>query len=61
MKKSFEARIDALSIQPLKQSGIELLRNWRNDGHISKFYRNIGFISARQQLQWYNKYLTEKV
>lgn len=60
MKHSFEARIDALSIQPLKQSDIELLRKWRNDEHIAKFFRKIGFISAQQQLQWYNKYLIEK-
>ena len=57
MRHSYEARLDALFLRPLKQSDIELLRKWRNDQKISRFFRKIGFISAEQQLQWYQKYL----
>ena len=60
MRHSYEARLDLLRLRPLMQMDIELLRNWRNDYQLSRFFRKIGFISAECQLQWYRKYLLEE-
>lgn len=57
MIHNYSAKLDNITIRPLEEKDIELLRIWRNDQDNSKFLRNIGYITEEMQKQWYESYL----
>ena len=46
-----------IRLEPLKESDIEYLRQWRNDPNNTTYLRKIGYITKEMQLEWYQQYL----
>lgn len=57
MNHSFFAKYDNVFLRPLHKDDIEKLRVWRNNEVETRFLRQIGYISAEQQNQWFESYL----
>lgn len=57
MDHSFECIGNNISLVPLKEKNIQVIREWRNQDHIRKCFVNSSFISEEQQIAWYNSYL----
>lgn len=60
MRHTYSAKVDSLIIRPLYEEDLELLRSWRNDANISRFFKKIDYIDSNAQLNWYNNYLIQK-
>lgn len=56
MVHEYCAETDRIKIRPLHECDIGYLRNWRNDNELSRFLRDITFITPEMQLDWYHKY-----
>lgn len=59
MEHYYSAELDTLRIRPLAVKDLELLRSWRNDPYISRYFRKIEYITSTQQRQWFKRYLEE--
>ncbi|WP_144519512.1 GNAT family N-acetyltransferase [Bacillus thuringiensis] len=49
-----------LLIREITENDIELIRSWRNQADIRKFFTNNNYINENQQKEWYRKYLNRK-
>jgi len=41
-----------ITLTPISESDLELLRTWRNDKQLCKYLRDIGCISKQDQYNW---------
>ncbi|PEF69083.1 GNAT family N-acetyltransferase [Bacillus cereus] len=46
-----------LLIRKITESDIELIRTWRNQDHIRKYFISNNYIDENQQQEWFKKYL----
>ncbi len=60
MEHMYYAKLNELELKPLTIEGLELLRKWRNDSQISRFFNKKDYISKHEQLDWFEKYLLEE-
>ncbi|TKH10399.1 GNAT family N-acetyltransferase [Bacillus wiedmannii] len=51
---------DKLSIRKIKESDIELIRKWRNQSEIKKYFINTENISELEQQKWFENYLLKQ-
>jgi len=49
-----------ITLIPISESDLELLRTWRNDKQLCKYLRDIGYISKQDQYNWYLKQKEDK-
>lgn len=59
MEHTYGAHFKELRIRPVLLEDLELLRSWRNDASISRYLRKISYINTQQQLEWYQKSLSQ--
>lgn len=59
MRHTFCATYRDISIRPLHEEDIELLRQWRNNKDLSKFLTPMDEITPDMQKKWYESYLTD--
>lgn len=59
MKHYFSAQNQVCEIVPLEYNDIEYLRKWRNDPSLSKYLREIPYITKEMQEKWFEDYLID--
>jgi len=60
MVHNYISEYDGVMLRPLAHNDIELLRTWRNDPVNSSYLRQIPFITAEMQEEWYKEYLADE-
>lgn len=60
MDHNYTSNCKNVTLFPLSELYIELLRNWRNDSENTKFLRSIPFITPEMQGNWYKSYLANE-
>jgi diamine N-acetyltransferase len=56
MKKDYMIKQRDILLRSITEDDIDLIRNWRNDENIRKYFLLQNYITAEQQLNWYNNY-----
>lgn len=51
---------ERIFLTPLEKEHIEIIRNWRNDSIIRKFFFSWQFINKAQQERWFEKYCSDE-
>lgn len=51
---------DGITLRPVNEEDLELLRIWRNDSNNSKFLRKMPYITTEMQKRWYEQYLLDE-
>lgn len=59
MTHSYTRRWNNVTLKPLAQHEIELLRNWRNDSTENLYITRMPFITKEMQSQWFSRYLED--
>ena len=60
MEHKYCAEYREITLRPLHERDLDVLRQWRNDKNISKFLRPLPEITEEAQLKWYHDYLQDK-
>lgn len=60
MVHNYTVEYEGITLRPLAHDDIELLRIWRNDPANSRYLRQIPYIAAEMQEEWYKEYLSDK-
>lgn len=54
----YNAKYKDVVLRPLLRDDIETLRQWRNDAKLTRYLRNIGYITSEMQEKWFQSYET---
>lgn len=56
---SYQLEGDNLLLRVITENDIELIRKWRNQEHIKKYFINNDYINKQQQQEWFKQYLNK--
>ena len=57
MQHHFILELSHVRLRPVGPLDLELIRNWRNQDHIRRFFLQQEIIESSQQLLWFHEYL----
>ena len=59
MDHNYAISSESLTIRPLRQDDIELIRLWRNHPEVKNLFFSAHEITREQQMKWFESYLTK--